>query len=81
MVKDVLVLEGDTKYPNLIASSVYSDTKPVLYLSMVSNSIKWIVKEKHTYTIDTGTTLKLWFLHMNYINQYNNKMWDVDISD
>jgi len=46
------VLIGDPDCPNLVASSVY-DSKPVHYLSMVSPSIKWIVKEKRMYTMWT----------------------------
>ena len=38
------ILEGDPGCLCLIASSVY-DTKPVHYLSMISNKDKWIVKE------------------------------------
>ena len=38
------VLEGDPGCPNIITSSVY-DTKPVHYLSMVSESIQWIEKK------------------------------------
>ena len=41
----VAKLEGDDDCPCLIASSVY-DTKPVHYLSMVTDAIKWIVKER-----------------------------------
>ena len=37
------VLKGDDNCPNLIAASVY-DTKPVHYLSMVSENIKWVEK-------------------------------------
>ena len=41
----VTKLEGDPGCPFLIVSSVY-DTKPVHYLSMISNKVKWIVKER-----------------------------------
>ena len=36
---EAAVLEGDLDCPNLVASSVYDSTKPVHYLSMVSDSI------------------------------------------
>ena len=39
------VLEGDPKFPNLVASSVY-DTKPVHYLSIVSGEVKWVEVNK-----------------------------------
>jgi hypothetical protein len=74
------VLEGDPGCPNLIASSVY-DTKPVHYLSMVSDSIEWVVKEKNVYNIDTDEVEALKFLRLNYINKYNQEMGGVDIAD
>ena len=43
-VKSV-VLEGDTKCPNLVASSVY-DAKPVHCLSMVYGEVKWVKVNK-----------------------------------
>ena len=36
------VLQGNPKYPNILASTVY-ETKPVHYLSMVSYNLKWFV--------------------------------------
>ena len=45
-------LEGDLGYSCFIASSVY-DTKPVHYLSMISNKVKWIVKERLVYNVET----------------------------
>ena len=50
------ILVGNPGCPNLIALSVY-DTKPVYYLSMISNSIKWIVKERKSLML-TQTKLK-----------------------
>ena len=46
----VTKLEDDPGYPCHIASSVY-DTKPVHYLDMISNKVKWIVKERLVYNI------------------------------
>ena len=74
------ILVGDPGCPNLIASSVY-DTKPVHYLSMISNSIKWVVKEKKVFNVDTNQVEKLEFLRLNQINDYNNGMGDVDLAD
>ena len=37
----VAVLKGDSQCPDLVATSVY-DTKPVHFLSMSAESIKWI---------------------------------------
>ena len=47
------VLEGDTKFPNLVASSVY-DAKPVHYLSMVSGEVKWVEVNKYVYNVDSS---------------------------
>ena len=40
------LLEGDDACPNLVACSIY-DTNPVHYLSMVCDTLKWVVMEKH----------------------------------
>ncbi len=49
------VLVGDPKMPDLVASSVY-DTKPVHFLSTCCESIKWIVKERPIFNVDTGSS-------------------------
>ena len=49
------VLEGDPGCPNLVESSVY-DTKPVQYLSMVSESVEWVKVEKNVYNVETDET-------------------------
>ena len=54
-------LEGDPDRPCLIASSVY-DTKSVHYLSMIMDTIKWIVKERPVYNIDTKQVELMRFL-------------------
>jgi hypothetical protein len=74
------VLEGDSKCQNLVASSVY-DTKPVHYLSMVAEELKWVEVSKPVYNVDTGGMEKLKFLRMNQIDNYNNTMGNVDIAD
>ena len=74
------VLVGDPGCPNLIASSVY-DTKPVNYLSMVSDKIEWVVKSKPVFNVKTNETKDLQFLRLNQINKYNNEMGGVDIAD
>ena len=71
------VLREDKGYPNLVASSVY-DTKPVHFLSMVCQQLKWIVKEKPVFNVETGIVESLRFLRMNTINDYNNNMDHVD---
>ena len=47
----VAKLEDDSGCPCLITSSVY-DTKPVYCLSMISNKMKWIVKEWLVYNVE-----------------------------
>ena len=49
----VAVLQGDKDCPNIVASSIY-DTRSVHFLSIVYNTIKWIVKTKKVYNVDTG---------------------------
>ena len=49
----VAVLQGDKDCPNLVAPSIY-DTRSVHLLSMVYNTIKWIMKIKKVCNVDTG---------------------------
>ena len=74
------LLEGDAACPNLVACSIY-DTKPVHYLSMVCNTLKWVVMEKPCFNVETGMVEKLRFLRMNTIHEYNNTMGGVDLAD
>ena len=39
------VTEGETKCTNLIKASMYN-IMPIHYISMVSEELKWVVKEK-----------------------------------
>ena len=73
------LLRGNKGCPNLVSYSVY-DTKPVHFLSMVCQQLKWIVKEKPVFNVETGRVESLRFLIMNKINDYNNNMGHVDIS-
>ena len=73
-------VQQDPGCPNLIASSV-NDNKPVHYLSMVSESIKWAEKEKMVYTVDTGKVEALKFLRLNRIGKYKSGMGNVDVAD
>ena len=74
------VLVGDPDCPNLVASSVY-DTKPINYLSMVSEKIEWVVKSKPVFNVETNETEDLRFLRLNQIHKYNKEMGGVDIAD
>ena len=74
------VMKGDPNFPDLIATSVY-DTKPVHFLIMSSEELKWVVCEKYVYNVDTGAKEPLQFLRMFYINDYNHQMGGVDVAD
>jgi hypothetical protein len=74
------VLVGDVECPNVVATSVY-DTKPVHFLSSVCESIKWIIKERLVFNVDTGRTEVLKFLRLDMNDFYNNSMGHVDVSD
>ena len=76
----VAKLEYNPDYLWLVALSVY-DTKPVHCLSMVSNNIEWIVKEKPVFNVRTNKTEAMRFLQLNKINKYNYDMGKVDITD
>ena len=71
-------LVGDPGCPHLVASLVY-DTRPVHYLSMVSDSIRWVEKVRKVFNVDTNCLEKLVFLRLNQIDAYNNGMGDVDL--
>jgi len=64
------VLKGDPGCPNVVAYSVY-DTKPVHVVSTACTNLKWREREKLIYDM-------LW---AEIINEYNNGMNHIDISD
>jgi hypothetical protein len=74
------VLKGDPDCPNLVATSVY-DTKPVHFLSMSCDSIKWIMKTREVYCVDTKKLETIRFLRLNINDDYNAGMGHVDVSD
>ena len=47
------VTEGDPKRTNLVEASMYYTT-PVHYIIMVSEYLKWVVKEKECFNVETG---------------------------
>ena len=47
------VTEGDPKRTNLIEASMYYTTH-VHYISMVSEELKWVVREKECFNVETG---------------------------
>jgi hypothetical protein len=76
----VAVLKGDPDCPKLVAASVY-DTKPVHFLSMICDCIKWVEKQRPTFNTATKRTEQLNFLRLNINDDYNNSMGHVDVSD
>ena len=73
-------MKGDTKRTKLIEAIMY-DTKPVHYISVFSEELKWFVMEKDCFNIDTVKVYIFIFLRMKYINKYMNVMWGAGISD
>ena len=45
-------MEGDQKFTKLIEAIIH-DTTPVHYISMVSEELKWVVREKYCFNVDT----------------------------
>jgi hypothetical protein len=74
------LLMGDPDCPDLVATSVY-DTKPVHFLSMTCDSIKWMVKTREVYCVDTQKLETIRFLRLNVNDDYNAGMGHVDVSD
>ena len=74
------VLNGDNECPDLVASSVY-DTKPVHYLSMSCEELKWQVNTKAVFNVNTGKMEQLRFLRMNHIHEYNGTMGNEDVAE
>ena len=73
-------LVGDPDCPGLVAVSIY-DTKPVHFLSMRCDAIKWIEKERLVYDKSKNKTIKLKFLRLNVTEEYNFGMGHVDMAD
>ena len=69
------VTEGDPKLSNLIEASLY-DTTRVHYISMVSEELNWVIKEKEGFDVETSKFIKLIFLHMNSMRNTRMK-WEV----
>ena len=74
------VLKGDPKCPGLVAVSVY-DTKPVHFLSMVCDKIKWLIKSRPVYDKTVSQVRKINFLRLNVNDEYNYGMGHVDVAD
>ena len=73
-------LSGDSMCPDLVAVSVY-DTKPVHFMSMTCEEIKWITKVRSIYDKVKNKMVKVPFLCLNINDDYNFGMGGVDIAD
>ncbi len=76
----VAVLRGDLKCPELLCVSVY-DTKPVNFLSMSADSVRWIRKERKAFNPDRNKEENIKFLRLNINDDYNNYMGSVNLAD
>ena len=74
------VLRDNPECPDLVAVAVY-DTKPVHFLSMICDSIKWVLKTQKVYSKNKSKVSKLSFLRLNVNNEYNYGMGHVDVAD
>ena len=60
--------------------SVY-DTKPVHFLSTISDKIDWILKPRRVWSTEENKLVSIDFLRLNFIDTYNSFMGYVDIAD
>ena len=68
--------------PNLLGIfAVLDDTKPVHFLLMYCNTIKWFHKKLQVYDPKTEMVIDAQFLCLNVNNSYNHNMNSVDLSD
>ena len=74
------VLDGVPDLPGLVAVLVY-DTKPVYFLSVCCNSIKWVHKKCQVYDPETKMLRDTQFLRLDINAFYNYNMHFVDLSD
>ena len=74
------VLEGDHVCSDLVASIFY-DNKPVNYLIMVCEELKWKVNEREVFNVDTGKTENLRFIRINTIHNYNMTIDSVSLAE
>ena len=74
------VLVGDEEGPDLVAVSYYNQ-KPVHFLSMICESIKWIECHKEVYCVETEQVETMKFLCLNINNSYNQDMGGIDVAN
>jgi hypothetical protein len=69
-----------TASPDILAICIY-DNKPIHLLSMVVESVEWIVKKRKLYDRKSHEMMMMSYLHLNVIDNNNNNMNNVDIAD
>ena len=74
------VIEGDDDCPRLICFSVY-DTKPVHFLSMATEELKWLTKERDVYDSENHTKVSMEFHCTIVQEEYNYGMNKIDLGD
>jgi hypothetical protein len=60
---------------------VVYDTKPVHFITMVSECIEWFTKSRKVWNAALQALVSMEFLRLNVNDNYNGEMNDVDISD
>ena len=74
------VLGGVSDLPGIVSVSVY-DTKPVHFLSMCYNTIKWVEKTRQVRDTETEMVRDANFFYLNVDGSYNHNMNSVDLID
>ena len=74
------VLDDVPNLTNIVAVLVY-DTKPVHFLLMCCDTIKWVHKTCQFYDTESDMVRDDQFLNLNVNNSYNQNMNSVDLSD
>ena len=74
------VIDGILELSVIVAVSVY-DTKPVHFLLMCCNAIKWVQKIWQVYKPKTEMVRDAHFLRLNVNDSYNHTTDLVDLSD
>ena len=74
------MIDGISDLPSIVAVPVY-DTKPINFLLMCCNTIKWVQKTRQVYEPKTQMVRDAHFLRLYVNGSYNYNMNLVDLSD
>ena len=74
------LLKGDLLCENLFAVSTY-DTKPVHFLRMRRDNIKWLQKTRKVYNKVAKKVVPVTFYPLNINVNYNYHMKETDVAD